>query len=118
METDWQGRQIEMEEWYRAFAMRGDASALLQQDYGPYREALAGLRGRVLDIGGGCGVAGRYLPPEVDYCVLDPSPIWRDPSWLKILKGISESGPTPRFVTGTGENLPFAPRQFGAALAF
>lgn len=118
METDWHGRQVEMEDWYRAFAMRDDASALLQQDYSPYRETLAGLRGRVLDIGGGCGVAGRYLLPEVDYCVLDPSPIWRDASWREILSKISESGPAPRFVTGTGESLPFAVRQFDAALAF
>jgi len=119
MAREWQVRQDEMEAWYETFAAEPrDAAAALESEYRPFAEVLAGLRGRVLDVGGGAGLAAMYLRPEVVYTVIDPGRVWTEPVWTTIRRHLATGGPEPNFVTGTAEQLPFADTCFDAVLAF
>jgi SAM-dependent methyltransferase len=119
MARDWQVRQDEMEHWYEDFAAEpAAAAASLEGEYRPFADVLAGLRGRVLDVGGGAGLAAMYLRPEVVYTVIDPGRVWAEPVWREIRRSLAGRGPEPDFVTGTAEQLPFADASFDAALAF
>ena len=55
-------RQAQMERWYEALLRDEDAAErTFIADYGPHAGFLARLQGRVIDIGGGAGLAARYL---------------------------------------------------------
>ena len=71
-------------------------------------EALAGLRGRLLDAGAGTGKLYRLLPAKrLAYVALEPSP-------KMIAK--AEALVLPRFVRGRSEELPFKDGSFAAVL--
>jgi SAM-dependent methyltransferase len=109
-----------MEHWYRERLAAGgaDVEAMLLWDYQPYAELLGRFRGRIIDIGGGAGFAGRFLPTGCDYLVIDPSLLWMQPEWRVVSTGFNRGGVTPRFVVGNGEALPFGDAEFDGLLAF
>ncbi|MDF8332124.1 class I SAM-dependent methyltransferase [Novosphingobium cyanobacteriorum] len=114
---DWAERLDHMEQWYRDLLASGTAEAFLHNDYAPHRAFLSGLHGRVIDVGGGAGVAGRYLPPSCTHVVVDPAAVWQDPAWKQFSASFA-AGRSAEFVQGTGEALPFATAEFDAGLAF
>jgi SAM-dependent methyltransferase len=116
----WAARLSEMEDWYRDFvgADRSEAEANLLYDYQPYAAVLGRFRGRILDVGGGAGLAGRFLPAGSEYVVIDPSDLWSEPEWRDISARFTQSGVAPSFVHGAGEALPFDNGEFDGLLAF
>lgn len=116
----WQARLSEMETWYRDFLGLGRARVEedLLWDYEPYALLLRTLRGQIIDVGGGAGLAGRFLSPGCEYVVVDPSPVWAEPEWRDISEEFNRGGVKPSFVTGTGEALPFSDAKFDGLLAF
>jgi len=111
-------RQAQMERWYEALLRDEDAAErAFIADYGPHAGSLARLQGRVIDIGGGAGLAARYLDRFIDYVVVDPSPIWTEPSWLTFSDHFRCDGPEPVFITAPGEGLPFPEAWFDAAIS-
>lgn len=109
-----------MEDWYRRFLTAGESEAqtTLLYEYEPYAEVLSGFHGRVMDLGGGAGLAGRFLPADNEYIVLDPSHLWAEPAWQALSARFTGRGAAPIFVQGTGEALPFASEYFDGLLAF
>ncbi len=106
-----------MEDWYRELLREEDREQSLALDYAPHRAWLAGLRGSVVDIGGGAGLAARYLHPGVAYSVVEPSDLWRSPEWTEFARKFREGGPEPNFVNAPGESLPFPANAFDAAIS-
>lgn len=108
-----------MESWYGDLLGSGVAAAEqeLLSDYAPHAGWLEQLNGRVIDIGGGAGLAARFLRPDVDYVVVDPSSVWDLPEWRAFGREFRAAGPQPRFWKAGGEALPFGDGEFDAALA-
>jgi ubiquinone/menaquinone biosynthesis C-methylase UbiE len=77
------------------------------------RALVAGLSGRVVEIGAGTGASFRHYPPEVDGLVaVEPEPY---------LRGLAEraardASVTTRVVAGSAESLPFEDGAFDAAV--
>jgi SAM-dependent methyltransferase len=119
-QADWANRLTDMEQWYRDLLALGETQAEqnLLSDYRPFETFLGALRGRVLDIGGGAGLAGRFLPSDVDYHVIDPSPVWSEPEWRDFAASFGARGAAAVRHVGMGEALPFEPASFDAAVAF
>ncbi|ACA20688.1 Methyltransferase type 11 [Methylobacterium sp. 4-46] len=119
MPGSWQTRQVEMEGWYATLAIDQDTAVeALNRDYQPYAHILTNIKGLVLDIGGGAGLAGAYMDPDTEYIVIDPSLSWTTERWAAIRRRLSPHRTEFNFVLGTGENLPFPSQSFDAALAF
>lgn len=118
MLPDYRTRLSLMEDWYKELVASEDRELMLLEDYAPHRAFLGSLTGRVIDIGGGAGIAARFLRPEVDYVVVDPSEVWESPEWVDFGRSFRAGGPEPEFVKAPGETLPFADSQFDAALSF
>jgi ubiquinone/menaquinone biosynthesis C-methylase UbiE len=76
-------------------------------------EALRRHRGRVLDVGGGLGLAKTLLSSTVEYTVLDPEPGWAP---LRQLLGGHGTRAAITFITALGEQLPLAAGQFDGVL--
>ncbi|TCJ16181.1 class I SAM-dependent methyltransferase [Rubrobacter taiwanensis] len=78
------------------------------------REVLAGLRGRVLELGVGTGLNFPLYPPELDELVgVDP-----DESMLGRARERARGAPFPvRLVVAAAEDLPFEAGSFDAAAA-
>lgn len=116
----WKARLEEMESWYGQLLARSpeEAEAALGADYAPYAAALSQLRGRIIDVGGGAGVAGRYLDRSCYYAVIDPSPLWHCDRWSDFARQFRKGGAEPEFIFGVGEELPFPDASFDAALSF
>ena len=118
VDETWRDRLNAMEDWYAGVAADPDAAARsLLSDYSPHIAYLQKLRGSILDVGGGAGLAGAFLQSAASYTVIDPSQIWLDDKWSAIADRLSKSRLTPEFVIGIGEKLPFADASFDAALS-
>jgi SAM-dependent methyltransferase len=112
-------RQAEMEAWYDDLLR--DEKAAEQQllaDYAPHAATLGQFRGRLIDVGGGAGLAARLLDPSVEYVVVDPSPIWSSEQWRSFSQRFRCDGPAPEIVEAPGEQLPFGDASFDAAISF
>jgi len=118
MLSDYRTRLSLMEDWYKELVASEDRELMLLEDYAPHRAFLGSLTGRVIDIGGGAGIAARFLRPDVDYVVVDPSELWESPEWVDFGQSFRAGGPEPKFVKASGETLPFPNSQFDAALSF
>jgi SAM-dependent methyltransferase len=119
LDHDWRQRQAEMEEWYRHLvADPHRAVGCLNQDYGAFAELLGGLRGSVLDVGGGVGITRSFLPPDASYTVLDPSLEWLGEGWRDIAPSFPALSTKPDFVRGVAEYLPFATGAYDVVLSF
>lgn len=116
---DYQSRLTHMEEWYQAqLGQAGkETERQLLKDYGPHVQFLRSLPGKVIDIGGGAGLAARFLQKSTAYTVVDPSPIWQSPQWSTLSERFRGGAPKPQFVVACGEDLPFPDASFDAALA-
>jgi ubiquinone/menaquinone biosynthesis C-methylase UbiE len=113
----WKERQTQMERWYHEMVTTDWAVACVDADYAPLRTILSAYRGAVLDLGGGAGIARRYLTSGVRYVVLDPSLMWLDPKWGKLAdRNVRVIDAFP-FVQGSGEALPFDDSTFDVVLA-
>jgi ubiquinone/menaquinone biosynthesis C-methylase UbiE len=77
------------------------------------RDLLAGLSGRVLEIGGGTGVNLRHYPPTVEeLVVIEPEPYLRG----LLVDAAAASSLDVRVVDATAERLPFDDASFDAAV--
>jgi SAM-dependent methyltransferase len=118
LSDDWRARQSEMENWYRAFVLRADASKDLFEEHRPYISKLEGLRGRVLDVGGGTGFVRQFLARDTQYFVIDPSGYWQEANWENFATQFPALTKPLLFVQGVGETLPFPPACFDVVLSF
>ncbi len=117
--TLWRSRLLEMERWYGDLvSFPRQTENCFKQDYEPYSSILATFRGRVLDVGGGAGVARHYLQPVTEYIVADPSLTWRGSQWSRVVGQFPCLANAPNFVRAVGEFLPFPDGSFDAALSF
>ena len=118
MSNDYLTRLSLMEEYYEGFVSDSDRERTLLDDYAPHAEFLESLGGRVLDVGGGAGLAARFLPPGTSYVVVDPSSVWKSPEWVEFGAAFRGSGPEPHFIAAGGEDLPFPDADFDSVLSF
>lgn len=118
MNCDYRARLELMEAWYRQLVGLDEREQILLRDYEPHVGTLGSLHGRVLDIGGGAGIAARFLDPAADYVVADPSDVWDSPEWVEFGRRFRRTGPQPQFVKAGGEALPFGDCEFDSALSF
>lgn len=115
---DYRTRLAAMEDWYDQLLASDERERLLLADYAPHVSFLQELHGRVLDVGGGAGLAARFLRPDVHYVVVDPSETWSQPEWVEFGRAFRGNGPQPEFVNGMAEKLPFADQSFETVLSF
>ncbi len=118
MPGDYQSRLATMEQWYEEMVVSDAPEELFLGEYAPHQDYLQSLSGDVVDIGGGAGIAARFLRPDLRYVVVDPSEIWRSPEWIEFGKSFRGTGPEPQFVAAPGEALPFPDGHFDVALSF
>jgi ubiquinone/menaquinone biosynthesis C-methylase UbiE len=112
-------RQAEMEAWYRGLLRDEDAAETqLLADYAPHAATLGTFRGRLIDVGGGAGLAARFLDPSVEYVVVDPSPVWSSEEWSSFSRRFRLGGPSPRIIEAPGEQLLFESASFDSAISF
>jgi SAM-dependent methyltransferase len=91
------------------------ASAKMERDVGTYRdELLAGVSGRVLEIGAGNGLNFRHYPPTVaEVVALEPEAYLRGKA-----QEAAREAPAPVVVRdGVADPLPFGDGRFDAAVA-
>jgi SAM-dependent methyltransferase len=106
-----------MERDYAALLDDGEQLAEgFENDYRDIAELLRGYRGRVLDIGGGNGVARHWLTPEAEYVLLESSLMWEDPRWRRFHTRFPSLAVPCARIRGFGERLPFRDRTFDHAL--
>lgn len=114
----WSRRQEEMDGAYAELAEdREHALLAWQSDYGPLGERLGRCEGRVLDVGGGNGIARHWLPPGTEYVDLEPSRAWRDQPWSSLSDVFPCLATPPCTLRGVAEALPVADATFDAALS-
>ena len=81
---------------------------------GHRRELVAGLRGRVIEVGAGNGMNFAHYPPEVDGVVaVEPEPYLRE----RAQRAAADAPVAVRVVEGTAEALPAADGELDAAVA-
>ena len=87
----------------------------MERELGVHRDRLvAGLSGRVLEIGAGNGVTFAHYPPTVEEVVaLEPEPYLRERA-----QSAAQRAHVPvRVIDGVASRLPFEPSTFDAAVA-
>jgi glycosyltransferase involved in cell wall biosynthesis/ubiquinone/menaquinone biosynthesis C-methylase UbiE len=116
--TDWCRRQDEMMAWYRAVLKTPmEARGCLVSEYRALAPLLALTSGRVLDLGGGLGLAREFLPAGIRYVIVDPCTEWLDADRSALIEPFPCVATAPTFIKGVGENLPLAAGAFDTVLA-
>lgn len=115
---EYESRLALMENWYKELLVHRNRERILLDDYQPHLDFLRSLRGRLLDMGGGAGVAARFLDPDVDYVVADPLDLWNSSEWIDFGRRFRSGGPRPTFVKACGEALPFSDNEFDTVLSY
>jgi SAM-dependent methyltransferase len=116
--TRWPQRQAEMTDAYAELAGDREHSLLAwRSDYGPLAEYLEPLAGRILDVGGGNGIARHWLSPAAEYVSLEPSTAWLDQPWSRLADVFPCLAAPPPTVRGVAERLPFREATFDGALS-
>jgi SAM-dependent methyltransferase len=87
-----------------------------RNDYTPCAPLLAQYSGRILDVGGGNGIARHFLIPGVKYGALEPSLEWLDPRWRAMAGEFPCLAEPFDFVRGAAEHLPFRDESFDGVL--
>ncbi len=114
----WAERQEEMLEAYRELLEdREHAILAYRSDYDPLAPALARYAGRILDLGGGNGIARHWLPGEAQYVSLEPSLGWLDQEWSGLADEFPCLGEATCLVRGVAERLPFGDACFDGVLS-
>jgi ubiquinone/menaquinone biosynthesis C-methylase UbiE len=90
-------------------------SRVLEKDLGARRdELLAGLTGRVLELGAGNGINFSHYPPEVEEVVaVEPEPYMR----TRAERAATTAAVPVTVTSGVAESLPFDDGSFDAAVA-
>lgn len=109
-----------MRSWYDSLIGLGREATALQflEDYGPHAGVLGNLDGKVIDVGGGVGVAARFLPQSSTLVVVDPLPLWSSPVWRDFSHAFRGSSAEPTIYPIDAKSLPFADAEFDAAISF
>ena len=115
---DYRSRLSVMEDYYEGFVGESDRELILLEDYAPHADFLKSLGGRVLDVGGGAGLAARFLSRSTSYVVVDPASVWKSAEWKDFGAAFRRDGPEPLFIEAGGEHLPFPDADFDAVLSF
>ncbi len=107
-----------MEDWYGDLSRDHDrAAGCFDWDYSDLGELLAPVRGTVVDIGGGLGLARDSISGFDGYLIVEPSLSWLDDRW----GALEDRFPCLRrpvdLVRGIGELLPLRRSSFDACLA-
>jgi ubiquinone/menaquinone biosynthesis C-methylase UbiE len=110
-DVSWLERQRHCDSWYQQISAEKNLYQRFTEDYAPYASALSAAAGDVLDVGGGCGFASRYLTAAKSYTVAEPSAQWLDPVWRCV------SPSRPPFVLAMGEALPFQSERFDSVIS-
>jgi len=87
-----------------------------ENDFRGIADLLAQYRGRILDIGGGTGVARHWLREVSEYVLLEPSLMWRDPRWARLCTRFPCLGRSCPAVRAYAEAIPFADGRFDVSL--
>lgn len=105
----WTRRQRIMIGQYDKLAADPDHARLaFRNDFGPLRPVLETLRGIVVDVGGGQGLAREWLPDPQHYIVVDPEIAWLEQPWHLLSDTFPSLERELFFVRGLAEQLPFS----------
>jgi len=116
-DAEWMTRQNWMEREYSDLLDDGDHPAVgFENDFREIAALLQGYGGRILDIGGGNGIARHWLSSDEDYVLLEPSLMWRDGRWTRFVDRFPCLARRCVHIRGFAEALPFAAGTFDAAL--
>ena len=117
----WDKRQQEMTRAYDELVIDREHSILAyQSDFNPLASLIESYGGRILDIGGGNGIARHWLPrlsDHAEYVTLDPSTAWIHQPWQTIADVFPCLSTPPPFVQGVAEHAPFVDASFDGALS-
>jgi SAM-dependent methyltransferase len=95
--------------WYACLSRRAETADVV----GYRRELLAGLAGRVIELGAGNGLNFAYYPPEVSEVVaVEPESYLRG----RALEAARAAAVTVRVVDAVADRLPFPDADFDAAI--
>jgi ubiquinone/menaquinone biosynthesis C-methylase UbiE len=102
--------------WFARYYAR--LSERMEPEIGPYRRRLlAGLSGRVIEIGAGNGLNFAYYPPQVTHVhAVEPEPHLRALAAERAAKPATETPTGIEVVDGVADELPADPMSFDAAV--
>jgi SAM-dependent methyltransferase len=114
----WTKRQVWFEALYGEVVANHRESSIVSHRNGFDRLArwLGELRGRVLDVGGGIGIARGWLAADVEYVTVEPSAVWLDARWLELAAAFPWLRTPPVYIDAVAERLPFRDATFDAAM--
>jgi SAM-dependent methyltransferase len=95
-----------LDQYRELVADRAHAVLAYRNDYDPLGPVLSALRGRVVDVGGGPGLARHWLPETAELLVVDPESEWLDQGWEALADAFPCLSRPLAFVRGLGERLP------------
>ena len=114
----WPRRQAAMERWYRELLSDSRAAVnSFEYDYSELAPILATITGRVLDVGGGLGLARKYLVSIDEYVNVDPADFWRELPSDALRAQLPVLFEPHEFICAHGEHLPLRDGSVDAGLA-